>query len=303
MMRLTVPLLGLLAALMLAGQAGATTMEFGGRERRFEMYVPPAAPRPLPVVLVLHGGTSTSGQIRRYTGFDALASREGILAVYPQGVRGQWNDGRPEIGTLYPQVTTADDVGFLLALVDDLVGHGLADPHRVYVAGISNGGMMALKLACEHPERIAAAAVVAANQPSNLACSPRQPVPVVFFHGTKDPFVPFDGGEILQWANLDRGKVLSARDTVGLWRKIDGCTGSPHRRRLTAPGAPGAVTVDQVSYEPCSGAQVRHFILMGGGHTWPGAHQGPAGDRLLGPATGVDANREIWRFFRAQPPR
>ncbi len=300
MKRLLAPLFGFLVAVMLVGRAGATTIEFDGLERQFEMYVPPTAPRPLPVVLLLHGGTSTAEQIRRYTGFDALAAREGILAVYPQGVAGQWNDGRPQTGMPHPLTADTDDVGFLLALVDELVGHGLADPRRIYVAGIASGGMMALRLACEHPERIAAAAVVAANQPSELNCTPTRPVPMIFFHGTRDRFVPFGGGDILQWANVDRGKVLSAHDTVEQWRKIDGCTGEPNTHRV---GASGAVAVDLVTYEPCSGAEVRHFVMKGGGHTWPGAHQGPAGDKLLGPAAGINANEEIWKFFDAQPPR
>jgi polyhydroxybutyrate depolymerase len=288
----------------LIGEAFATTMEFDGRERTFEMYVPPTAPRPLPVVLILHGGRGTAAQMRRYTDFDALAAKEGILAVYPQGVGGQWNDGRPEIGNMNPQAADTDDVEFLLAVVDNLVGHGLADPKRIYAAGISNGGMMAMRLACEHPGRIAAFAVVAGNQPVNAECDPQTPVPALFFHGTNDRFIPFAGGEILQWANLDRGKVLSAGETVGLWRTINGCTGEPRKLRVADGTRKGSLVVDKVTYEPCSGAPVARFITRGGGHAWPGAKQGPGGDAILGPAgSDLDANAEIWDFFKAQPTR
>jgi polyhydroxybutyrate depolymerase len=286
------------------GDASASSMEFEGRERSFEMYVPPTAPRPLPVVLILHGGKGTASQMRRYTDFDALAAREGILAVYPQGVGGQWNDGRPEIGNMNPQAADTDDVEFLLAVVDNLVGHGLADPTRVYAAGISNGGMMAMRLACEHPGRIAAIAVVAANLPVNAECAPQTPVPALFFHGTNDRFIPYAGGDILQWANVDRGKVLSARETVALWRRIDGCSGEPRKLRLSEGTGKGYLAVDKVTFEPCSGASVQHFITRGGGHAWPGAKQGPAGDAILGPAGNeLDANAEIWAFFKAQPAR
>jgi polyhydroxybutyrate depolymerase len=130
------------------------------------------------------------------------------------------------------------------------------------------------------------------------------PVPAVFFHGTNDRFIPFDGGDILQWANIDRGKVLSAYDTVALWRQIDGCTGDPRKQRLAEGTKHGALAVDRVSYLPCSGAPVQRYITRGGGHAWPGAKQGPAGDVLLGPAgNGIDANTEIWSFFKAQPAR
>lgn len=284
--------------------AHATTMEFDGRQRTFEMYVPPTAPRPLPTILLLHGGKGTASQMRRYVSFDSLAAAEGILAVYPEGVGGEWNDGRPEIGNMNQQAADTDDVDFLLAVIDNLVSHGLADPKRIYAAGISNGGMMVLRLACEHPDRVAAIAVVAANQPVGLDCQPETPVPAVFFHGTNDRFVPFDGGDILQWANVDRGKVLSARETVAQWRRIDGCTGEARKQRLTDSAKRGGLQVDKVSFQPCTGAPVMHYITRGGGHAWPGAKQGPGADEVLGPAgTAVDANTEIWSFFKAQPTR
>jgi polyhydroxybutyrate depolymerase len=286
--------------------AAATTMEFDGQPRTFEMYVPPTAPRPLPIVLLLHGGRATAEQMRRYTAFDDLATREDILAVYPQGIGGQWNDGRPQVGTLNARAADSDDVKFLLELIDTLVERGLADAKRVYAAGISNGGMMALRLACEHPERLAAVAVVAANQPEALDCHPAVPVPIIFFHGTNDRFMPYGGGQILQWANLDRGKVLSATDSVGTWRKINGCTGQPKRTRLsdTSSTRNQLLSIERVTYKPCAGAPVIRYIARGGGHAWPGAKQGPGGDAILGPAdVGLDANQVIWDFFKAQPER
>lgn len=284
------------------GGARASTMEFDGYDRTFEMYVPPTAPRPLPVVLLLHGGRGTAAQMRRYTDFDSLAAREGILAVYPQGLGGQWNDGRPEIATLNRTAAEANDVDFLLALVDNLVSHGLADPKRVYATGISNGAMMAMRLACEHPGRIAAFAVVAGNQPLDMECDPQMAVPALFFHGTGDRFIPYAGGNILQWANVDRGKVLSAAETVATWRKINGCTGEPQKEHVVDGSRKGSLAVEKVTFEPCDGATVTRFIVRGGGHGWPGARQGA--DDILGPTTAdLDANAEIWDFFKAQPTR
>lgn len=286
------------------GEATASTMEFEGYDRTFEMYVPPTTPRPLPVVLILHGGKGTASQMRRYTDFDSLAAREGILAVYPQGIGGHWNDGRQVIGDLRHNATDVNDVEFLLALVDNLVSHGLADPTRIYATGISSGGMMAMRLACEHPGRIAAIAVVAGNEPVDVDCEPQMPVPALFFHGTNDRFVPYAGGDILQWANVDRGKVLSAAETAATWRKINGCTGEPHKERLVEGTRKGSLPVDKVTYAPCDGAPVERFIIRGGGHAWPGAKQAPAADEILGPAgTDLIANTEIWDFFKAQPTR
>ncbi|HLN23118.1 MAG TPA: alpha/beta fold hydrolase [Patescibacteria group bacterium] len=304
MKRFIAPALALLLGLAAAGQAVATTMEFDGRQRTFEMYVPPTAPRPLPVVLVLHGGKGTAAQMRAYSHFDRVAARENVIAVYPQAIDGHWNDGRPPGENLRGKARDDNDVDFLLAVADNLIDHGLADPKRVFVAGISNGGMMAIRMACEHAERIAGIAVVAANQPEGLDCGASRPVPAIFFHGTDDRFIPFAGGDILQWGGVDRGRVLSAHDTVEQWRQIDGCTGQPAKTRLSDRNAPTDLAIDKITFEPCSGAPVQHYILRKGGHAWPGAEQSHVGDVLLGPAgTEVDASEEIWSFFKAQPGR
>jgi polyhydroxybutyrate depolymerase len=294
----------LLIAVLWSGVVGASSIEYDGRLRTFEMYVPPTAPRPLPVVLVLHGGKGTSAQIRQYTHFDHLAEREGFIAVYPQGLGGEWNDGRPEIANVSDQAADTDDVAFLLAVVDTLVDRGLADRHRVYVAGISNGGMMALHLACEHPERVAGTAVVAANQPVDVECQPDRPVPIIFFHGTNDRFMPYAGGDILQWANIDRGKVRSARETVEQWLEINGCSDDSDDDHPIERKVGKRATVDRITFESCSGAPVEQYVTHGGGHAWPGAEQSAAGDVILGSASvGIDASEEIWRFFKSQPPR
>ncbi|HVI52890.1 MAG TPA: PHB depolymerase family esterase [Candidatus Sulfotelmatobacter sp.] len=295
-------ILAVVAAGLLYGCPGAlaSTMEFDGLQRSFEMAVPPTAPRPLPVILVLHGGGGTSSQIRAYSHFDDVAQSQGALVVYPQAVGRHWNDGRLVPGIL-PHAVETDDVAFLMALVDSLAGTGLADPHRVYVAGIANGGMMALRLACELSERISGIAVVAANMPVGIDCAPSRPVPAVFFHGTQDRFIPWDGGYVLQWANIDRGKVESVADTLALWRKIDGCSGEISRDVVSKSGS---LVSRRITSARCQGASVEHYVTDGGGHVWPGARQGPGGDALLGAVDrDLDATAVIWSFFKAQPGR
>lgn len=290
----------LIGVLMLLGSffpVDASVIDSDGEPRSFEMYVPPTTPRPLPMVLILHGGRGTATQIRTYTHFDTIASREGILAVYPQAVQGLWNDGRPELEAISHRVTQTNDVKFLLTLIDHLIERGLADPHRVYVAGLADGGLMALRLACEHPDRLTAAAMVAANQPVSMTCAAQRPVPFVFFHGTADRFMPMDGGDILQWDHVNRGKILSADETVGQWLRINGCSGEPHEQQLS--GTHNSLDVDQITYDDCSGAPVEHFITQEGGHGWPGAEQSRVGDQLLGPVGHtIDAGEEIWKFFK-----
>lgn len=302
-------LLKIAAAAVLMAAAAATavpaaTIEVDGLDRTFEMYVPPTAPRPLPVVLVLHGGGGTAAQMRRYSEFDRVGKSEDAIIVYPQAVNGHWNDGRPEIAAFDSRTARIDDIAFLLAIVDTLTDRGLADPRRIYAAGLAGGGMMVLRLACNAPDRLGGAAVVAANQPVGFDCDPSRPLPIQFFHGTDDRFVPYDGGDILQWANVDRGRVLSADDTVATWLKADGCEGPPAVTPLAEESPRNRVAVDKITFEPCRGAPVEHFVSRGGGHAWPGANQSRAGDAILGPTSpDIDATREIWAFFKSLPPR
>jgi len=298
--RILVSLMALLALPVLPGRAVATNMDFDGYQRSFEMAVPATAPRPLPVVLVLHGGGGTSSEIRAYSHFDEIAQSQGVLVVYPQGVHRSWNDGRA-VPDFRGKDHDADDVAFLMAVVDSLARTGLADPHRLYIAGLSSGGMMAMRLACELPERVAGIAVVAANMPANLDCAPSRPVPAMFFNGTDDRYVPWAGGDILQWANIDRGKVLSVEDSLALWRRIDGCSGEIKDETVTKSKRLGS---RRLTSESCSGAPVVQYVTDGGGHVWPGAHQGPGGDALLGVVDhDLDATSLIWDFFKNLPGR
>ena len=135
------------------------------------------------------------------------------MVVYPVALERRWNDLNG----------TADDVGFLLATIDKLVADGLVDKNRVYAAGISNGGMMAQRLACEQADRLAGIATVAGGLPSGLAavCKPARPLPVMVIHGTEDPIVHWNGGAI---AGLEEfGTVLSARDTAKFWAVANQC--------------------------------------------------------------------------------
>jgi len=124
------------------------------------------------------------------------------------GIRKQWNDGREA------RAADIDDVGFLHRLVTALVGRGIADPKQIYIAGVSNGGMMTFRMLCEASELFAGAATVIANMPARIgaSCAPRKPMPVVMFNGTADPLVPYDGGGVGFLGG--RGSVWAAEETA-----------------------------------------------------------------------------------------
>jgi polyhydroxybutyrate depolymerase len=288
-----------LALLLLSGPpAWAESMTSGGTTRHYELYVPPG-PGPWPAVFLLHGGAGTAAGMRRYTDFDRFAAAAGIVAVYPQGIDRHWNDQRG------PGVESeADDERFLLDLIDRLASQGLIDRTHVYIAGISNGALMALQMACAHADRIAGIAVIAGSLPTGYQCQPARPLPVVFFNGTKDRFIPFGGGPIAPQFYGDRGSVVPVGEAIAFFAEANGC-----RQRsadpLHPPVPPDGTEATIYRYGDCRpGGALESVVIEGGGHSWPGARQGLLLDGILGTASrAIDANAELWRFFsRATAP-
>src|SRR5262249_49316258 len=133
-----------------AVESRCESMQSGGRTRTYRIYVPVRVARPAPVVLVLHGGGgSGSGQeLVTLGGFNRIADREGIIVLYPDGVGRSWNDGRSDVRARAFQ-EQIDDVGFLEALLERVAAAHPIDRRRVFATGMSNGGFMAFRLACE----------------------------------------------------------------------------------------------------------------------------------------------------------
>jgi polyhydroxybutyrate depolymerase len=267
-----------------APSVGASTLQhlvFGGRDRTYRIYRPAslAANRPTPLVMVLHGRGGTGLGAENKTGFDHEADARGLLIVYPVGVGQSWNAG----GCCLPASASSsgiDDVGFLNAVLDRVeAGYPIAADH-VYVTGLSNGGMMAYRLACEDATRFAAIAPVAGSL-LVAGCSPSRPVSVIHIHGTADTTVPPQGG------TGPAGKVNnpSALQTLQRFAGYDGCAASP---AVTTQGA-----VSEHDWKPCrASTEVAYYLLNGVGHRWPDQ----AGDP-------INATKQIADFFAAHPQR
>lgn len=273
------------------------TLIHDGLERRYYVRVPSSLDASPGAVLAFHGGTgSAAGFVGRNGTVNAAADRGGFLAVYPDAVDGTWTDGR--IGT----AGGPDDVGFARAVVADLqAAYGL-DPSRVFATGISNGGMMVHRLACEAPDLVAGIAPVAANLPEALMarCAPSSPTPVAMFSGTADPLMPYQGGRperdrMLRRANGPaQDTMTSAPDTAAFWARVNGCGGASETELPDA--ASDGTTVTAIAYDNCAGAEVRLYRVNGGGHTWPGG--GGEGSRIAGTASrDIDATATMVNFF------
>lgn len=251
------------------------TLRHDGRDREYYVHVPPTYNEHshLPVVIYFHGGGgSLKGAYR--DGLASFADSLGFILVDPAGTGFfderllTWNGGSWSGGSCcgFSVKKNIDDVGFVSALIDEVSKKFSIDNRRVYATGISNGGIMSYRLACELPNKIAAVAAVAPPAvPSN--CRPRRPVAVMHVHGTADPCAPFKGGEGGGCIGRQRMMAQSAEEMVEFWARNNHCT-----KATSTTYQRGEAKC--VSYDQCAeSANVEYCVIQGGGHIWPSGNQ------------------------------
>lgn len=286
-------ILALAAAPAWAVETRYVTLEHDGLERRALMDAPADA-RDAPVLVALHGGLAGPRSIRRRA--NVQLAREGWVVLWPYAVD-DWNDGRTDwFGEPFD---TADDIGFLRSLIDRLAEDGLVDRERVYFAGPSIGGIMVLRLLCDAPELVAGAAVAIASFPEGFACREGPPRPVLFIHGTEDPLIPPEGGRIGGWNPLvrERGDVAPVDRTLEVLSRRNRCEGRREARLPDRVASDDSRVLLRV-YTGCA-APLVHYVVEGGGHTWPGGPASGLGARIVGPTNrDFSATRAVEEFFR-----
>lgn len=286
----------------LSGTLGKASMNVAGVERSYRTYVPKGLPKGAPLVLVMHGSGEGSQAIRVGTGygFERLADQHGFAVAYPKSFGFDWNDCS-SIGNTAVDGVRADDAVFLAALVEKLVGEIGVDPNRVFAAGVSNGGSMALRLALEHPKRYRAVAAALANVPApqNFQCQPGAQTPsVMILNGTEDPLVPYAGGEInLLGLFYKGGQVISSTASAQYLADRNAIAGKPQvNLTQTAHGT----RVEHARWQAADGrTEVELVTLHGAGHGLP--QPWARRPRLLGPSP-MEPNGPalIWAFFERQ---
>jgi polyhydroxybutyrate depolymerase len=310
--------------------------------RNYTVYLPRAYDRAqhYPLVILLHARNQDANDMARLTHFNKFADKDGIIAVYPNATRGQWNIGvRPEQSSMAPRrgggrrggwgggwpggggggypggggggrpsggqnpdETTrnrpepADDVAFLNQMLDALALKYSLDARRIYVAGLEDGGFMALRAGCNLADRVAAIAAVGAALPKTMICLPSRAVPALFMDGTDDPIVPDNGG------NYKPGQfhVLSAEDSAKAWAKFDRCAEKPAQDKIP-PLQKGGKETKSYTYSGCqNNAQVVLYSVKGGGNTWPGGEQYMSEKEIGKTSDALNANETIWSFLTSK---
>lgn len=277
------------------GKTYEETLESGGLARTYLVYVPGAydGRRAVPLLLALHGGGGQGSGMNKLTHLNKVADKEGFLIAYPDGIRKSWADGRET----YSGRKRIDDVRFIADVIDAVSAKWKVDASRIYAAGISNGGFMAQRLACDLSDRIAAVGSVASTAAQKTAdqCAPKRPVPVMFIFGTKDPLVPMSGGEVRFGA---AGRIMSLNAAVQKWVDLNQCASTPAITDLPNVVDDGTFVVRSVYSGSDVNSEVVQYLIQGGGHTWPGGLQ-YLPEVLIGKTNrDIDASSVIWEFFK-----
>jgi polyhydroxybutyrate depolymerase len=282
------------------------TLRVGERTRTYRIHVPKGRDPEIPcaVVVAFHGGGGNADSMIRLSGLNAKADEAGFVVVYPYGSarfgERQLTFNAGLVGG-FAKARNIDDVGFTRALLDDLERVVRVDPDRVFATGMSNGAMMAYRVACELSDRIAAIAPVGA--PMGIDdCRPTRPVPVMHFHGTADELAPFAGG----YGRLPTGgkgvtDFPPVAQTIRRWVEANGCDSEPVVEALPDAANDGTRVTTRTWRSDGTGAEVVLVEIESGGHTWPGMP--PVAD-FLGPSTrDISANDLMWEFFTRHPRR
>lgn len=268
-----------------------------GLTRRYRVHVPASykADTPTALLFALHGGGGNMDHMADNANYGQIDSseRHGHIVVFPNGSSrldngklATWNAGnccgRARDGKV-------DDIGFIRQVLSNLKAQMNIDASSVYATGMSNGGLMSYRLACEMSDVFAAIAPVAGTD-NTIDCTPDRPVSVLHIHARNDERVLFEGGAGAQGALLSQvTNFASVPATIEKWRKRNGCPAMPQR------------VLDKANaycerYAPCrEGSEVQLCVTASGGHSWPGGSKARAREA---PSQAISANEMMWAFFK-----
>ena len=271
------------------------TIQYDGLARMYRVHVPLKynSSIPTPLLFALHGGGGSMDYMAddSHYGLITASERNGFIVVFPNGYSklksgkfATWNAGNCCGGARDENI---NDVGFIRQVVNNVTRQMHIDPNRVYATGMSNGGMMSYRLACEMSDVFKAIASVAGTD-NTRSCTPRNPVSILHIHARNDTHVLFTGGAGEE--AVEKSKITdftSVADTVSKWVRLNGCATTP-RRVLEKAGAYCEV------YSQCPGdAQVQLCVTETGAHSWPGAKK----TRGEPASQAISANDIMWDFF------
>lgn len=241
----------------------------------------------LPLIIAMHGGFGNAFNLQNQSQLSVKADQEHFIVVYPEGAKGglfnirTWNAG---VCCGHAAASNIDDVQFIDELIQYMIANFSVDENRIYATGMSNGGFMSYRLACEMPDKIAAIAPVACSMTMDI-CMPSNPVPIIHFHSAQDANVLFSGGYGIG-ASSHYSPPLDS--IFNVWSSLNNCV------------IENDTLIDNndyalVNWRECDCvADIEYYLTQDGGHSWPGGNPTPMGDPV---SQVINANDRMWDFF------
>jgi polyhydroxybutyrate depolymerase len=281
-------------------------LDFAGGTRDYLIQPVPGNERH-PVVILLHGGNSDNATVWTETSLPTLGSRIGFIVVAPNAsMNKHWNDGRGTTGEGKP--STADDVGYLKALIGELVTRERGDPDSIFMVGVSNGGVMTMRFACEAGRLLRAGSNVVSNMPTRqlAACKIGKPLPWLSINGDHDTRMNFKGyptGTLV--LGHPQAGLESADETFKFFADNAGCSAAERIQGVPdIDQTDHSTAVKRVRLGCAGGATSTQYVLYNAGHGWPGFAYSPQSTRSRGGVNeDIDAGSVIWAHFRQTLPR
>ncbi len=288
------------------------TVMVDGLNRKYAIYIPSDIESiSVPLIFELHGGgiyiedmTGESGYKTPYKLWMTLAESEKFIVVYPEGMNGAydkptWNDCRGDCIVS----SDVDDVHFIETLIDIISDNHNVNQNRIYISGTSNGGFMALRLAVEKSNKIAAVAAIAAAMPAVSECyMPVSPISVLFMNGTNDNHMPYTGGYVSNPPNPDYGSALSTDSSIKFWQNFNHTDTIAQRYVFPDLDSTDGGIVERFSYKNGKqGTEVVLYKINGGGHSAPSIQEqySELFEQYFNKQNhDIEMTKEVWNFFK-----
>lgn len=253
-----------------------------GRQRAYKVHFPSLkdSDSPRPLVILLHGANGNAEEIEKMSGMSQKADREDFIVVYPEGTgpnrKYMWNADNC-CGDAFKD--GVDDIGFIRAMIEKLLTDYPVDPDRIYVAGFSNGAMMAYRLACMLSDKLAAIAPVEGAL-YDADCHPSDPVSVIAVHGTEDLKILYHGG-VSPVPGVTKNIDHSVAYAIQFWAKHN------QAKLIENKKTDGSPIIRERHFNASTGAEVSLITVVGGEHVWPDGEGG------------LNVTDEMWSFFKS----
>jgi polyhydroxybutyrate depolymerase len=257
-----------------------------GNYRSF-YYAAPEKNRKNPaLIFILHGSGGTGlDMVPASKNLAAVAGKENLILVYPNGYQRFWNECR-KASTAKANLENVDESGFFNGMINYFKKNYLVGLKKIFVIGFSGGGQMAFKLAMTKPETYKAVTSVVANLPTdeNMDCTPlNKPISILLVNGTADPVCPYNGGE-MKAQNITLGTVKSTMQTLAYWGAVNGIGKNLHTETLPDPNPLDSISIVKYSFTGKYN-EVRLYCIINGKHEFP---------------KDLDVFTESLRFFKKQ---